>query len=498
MRASLNFPNEWGNSASPRILLLSSISRSRSNNNNLWREVQEAVSSFVEAIPEGDHLTIIVFGDNADSLGIPSEMNVNAKDSFIRLIKQSEPRDGNTDLGKGLDESLKSLNRVGGNKLKFVFFLTDFNHDPPTGSPYQSNNPKDAVWQSLARRRQNELAGTVLEVYALLLPLGKSVGLNIDLGREVFPTLKPVRIVSGSKDSLSQWFASRRAEIARDKLKAFVEDDLRKQHFELEKLEAKFSWLGSDGQLLAWLRPVNAKFVGLTRLHIEQLSLDFGAEQPHDFEIIPRNGQEVSFHSSDEPQAVVIADLRASSVPLIIQERRQDAQVVLQGQEETAPADEIQHLNLSNQTPFKMAKTLPVSIKRGRISIPTAIGALLFIAGLVSWGIYYCRSEYIVGEVAVAGITKRKVLKTEKKIQLVVGNVQRAEGIPVPDATWRLALRAFRPCGGNHKQRGVYARMEAGTASVVYRKKRETIGTEWVRLARGSTVEVAGKRVTWS
>ncbi|HYG83116.1 MAG TPA: hypothetical protein VD861_22150, partial [Pyrinomonadaceae bacterium] len=111
---------------------------------------------------------------------------------------------------------------------------------------------------------------------------------------------------------------------------------------------------------------------------------------------------------------------------------------------------------------------------------------------------WYFRPEYLTGEVSAVGVDKRRVLKGERKRQLVVGNVSKGEGLAVPNVSWRLSLRGFRPFEGGQKKRGTYARMEKGTGTLIFKGKRQTLGGSWVRVPRGCTIEVAGQRISWS
>jgi Mg-chelatase subunit ChlD len=470
------------------------IDKSRSMN-RFWTQVQGAVSSFVQAIPEGDYLSLVAFGNNADYMGTPTVINAATRANVLNAISDlREPPDTKTDLGRALEKCLDELNRPNGSKLKFVFFLTDFNHEPEPGSPYaRTADPRDALWQALAQRREHELSDKVMETYALLIPLEPTVGRNLNLGDAVFPRLQRIPV---ARDTLGQWFERRRAEIARDKLRAYVSDDLQKQAFTVERVELQPNLKGSQADVVAWLRPTERRMVDLPGLRGVSSSVAFDGPAPPGVTIETAPPQDVTF--ANVPQPVKVATLRWAETPWVQEVLESRLQVKLEGQQEAGPAEEIRKLDLSNAGAFEASHAAPVTIRRGLLPLWDYVAAAFALAALVLFLLWYFRPEYIAGEVSVVGVAKRKILKSERKRRFVVGNVPKGEGLTVPNVAWRLSLRAFRPFEDGQKRRGVYARMETGTGALVLRGKRQTLGGSWTWLPRGSTVEVAGQRVIWS
>ena len=460
-----------------------------------WNSVKQALSAFVSAVPDGDYLSIVVFGADGGLLTTPTPMNSDTRETVRQAIERlQEPKDLNTDLGRSFEKCLDELNRPGGNALKFVFFLTDFNHDPPGGSPYaRSSNPQDDAWQRLAERRRNEGQGKIDEVFALLLPLEAEVGRNLSLGKAVFPHLQEVRV---NQETLGTWFERRRAEIARDKLKARVRDDMRRPPLVIEKLEVKMPFLGSGGQLVAWVRPEGNRLIDVTRLHSVKSALDFSEPVTGEVDMEMMKDQEFSLISDAEAQPIVLAEVKGGS--FIRSSLQRKIHVTLEGVQEEAPPEELRKLNLPDSMPFQVAAAFDVEVPYGSVPLIYLIGLGVLIAAAVAGRVYQCRPEYIVGEVTVLGVKNRSLRKGEKKKEFQVGSVPTGEGIQVPGAKWILSIRAFRPCGKNGKPRGVYARMENGSATMKTGSKSQALSVDWKPLPRGSTIEVSGKKVIWN
>ncbi len=460
-----------------------------------WAPVKQALSAFVSAVPDGDYLSIVVFGVDGGLLTTPTPMNAETRETVRQAVERlQEPKDLNTDLGKAFERCLDELNRPGGNVLKFVFFLTDFNHDPTPGSPYaRSTNPQDAVWQRLAERRRNEGQGKIDEVSALLLPLEAEVGRNLSLGKAIFPNLQEERV---NQETLGTWFERRRAEIARDKLRARVRDDMRKPPLVIEKVEADLPLFSTSGRLVAWVRPADARLVDVVRLRSLESKMNLDEPLPTEVEIDPVTEQEIAMSAAGEAWPITVAEIKGGSFFRSSLQRK--IHVVIEGMQEGAPTEELHKLNLADSMPFQVAASFDVEVPYGRVPIIYIIGLGVLAFGLVAARVYHCRPEYLFGEVTVLGVKNRSLRKSEKKTEFQVGNIQAGEGIQVPGATWRLTIRAFTPCGKTGRPRGVYARMESGSATLKAGPKNQSLGTDWKELPRGSTVEVAGKKVIWN
>lgn len=458
--------------------------------------IKTSLSSFVEAIPDGDYLSVVVFGSSSNYFTTPTPINSDTREVIrqaINGLRGSDLNDPRTDLGKGLEKCLDELNRPGGNNLKFSFFLTDFNHDPPSDSPYRSSNANDDAWQKLARRRQNEQADKVYDVTALLLPLEKDVGRNLNLGTSIFPHLRVERV---TQQTLGSWFERRRAEIARDRLKARVSDDLRKVPFVVEKLEAESPLLGSRGRLIASIRSNSVRLIKPVSLHKLVSAVKFVGQPPDNMKIIPIGDQVIAFGRKQDSQQIHIADVEYTAMPLIRSSAPYQMEVILDGLQEPVAADEVHKLDLDDVLSFHVTAALNVDIPSGRIPPPVPLVAVLLLVIGLGWVAYRRRPEYLQGELVVSGSQggARRLDKSEKKTKLIIGNVSRGEGIQVPGVTWRLSVRTFKPGGAESKPRGVYACMENGSATL----SGEALTGDWKTLPKGSKIEVQGRTIGWN
>lgn len=191
----------------------------------LWPAVLRGAETFLEAIPDGEHVSIVFFDSRATkSRVLPRTLKGPNRGDLVRELRAlPSPTGAHTDLGYALEESISELSRPGANKLQFVFFLSDFAHDPAPDSGYRSRDTNAAPWQELARRQRLSAGDRLLQTFALLLPLGGELGRDLPLVESVLGSLE--RISVGSPATLEEWFRQRRAEIERDKLRILVRAD---------------------------------------------------------------------------------------------------------------------------------------------------------------------------------------------------------------------------------------------------------------------------------
>ena len=110
-----------------------------------------------------------------------------------------------------LADDMKQIDR---SRLKFVFIITDFLHDP---SPARRGHED---WAGVARRFATEQEGNDVYVFCLQLP---GSGRDLEKVRNVFPkrfNFNHVPITSGS--ALSDWFTQRKNAIMLDKFYALI------------------------------------------------------------------------------------------------------------------------------------------------------------------------------------------------------------------------------------------------------------------------------------
>lgn len=189
-----------------------------------WPYVSNAIVNFIDAIPDGDYISILYFESTAGELITPRELSPQTKNTIKELISKLPPPKGAfTDLLAGIDRTIDELNRPQNNPIQFVFFFTDFINEPPPQSKY--NSPE--ILNKLKLKLENILSSGehIIKVYTLILPLSSNYGKDLNLFEHVFGSIEIVTIHDPS--SLIQWFLRKKLELKREKIKAQVQSELK-------------------------------------------------------------------------------------------------------------------------------------------------------------------------------------------------------------------------------------------------------------------------------
>ncbi len=197
-----------------------------------WQETRAALRAFIDGVPDGDYVSIIFFAKSAtNNRIIPRTLTASSRRALfaeLERIPPPGPTDGGdefryTDLGEGLAATLDELNRPGASPLRFVFLLTDFKHDPSPASRFETMDLQSPVWTGLESRGKQLRAERPVETFAILLPLDREAGRDLNMARLVLGDLKEIRADAGT---LREWFSRRAAEIQRIKLAALARADI--------------------------------------------------------------------------------------------------------------------------------------------------------------------------------------------------------------------------------------------------------------------------------
>jgi hypothetical protein len=175
--------------------------------------VVSSASDFLEALPDGDYVSLISFGTEAAISGVPTTVNSSTRSSLRQALAAMQFNERDTDLEAMSKLILDELNRPGGSDLKFVFVFTDFDHDPPRARRGLEN------WEALAERFRREQAGRNVDFYGMKLQLAPNSGRDLPRIQEVFPA---VQVIPVNPATLGGWFERRKAEILRDRLRHIV------------------------------------------------------------------------------------------------------------------------------------------------------------------------------------------------------------------------------------------------------------------------------------
>lgn len=455
-----------------------------------WQLVRQSVASFLEAVPDGDYVSIVEFGTDARNSITPRPMSPQTRADLLREVGNlPEPTDRATDIGRAVEKTLDELNRPNGNRLKFVFFLSDFAHDPTPQSPYyRRQSPQDAVWQRLAGRMTSEQSENIVQSYALLLPLGGAVGRDLPAGRVVFPGLESVNV---NQATLLPWFERRKAEIARDKLRAIVERESTRTPITFRSFEQR------DDRLVAIFDLITDRVVetsSVTRVQIGDLTI--GEELRSRLTPEPTGELNLTIAPGTEQRTMEIPLARVEGQSAFLRWTASDrVSFRLSATQNLEPAGEITRLNLPTSRAFEIS----VNDASARLSggwlqwwwliLPAAALAVALL-GLRA----YYRKEYIIGDITVAPHPPDTLTAARKSQTYEVGNTDDARGRRLAGAKWTLIFQAFQP---PHRARGVYVKILGGTATLQRRDEEIALTDQtWERIPGGSIIEVKeGKSV---
>lgn len=197
-----------------------------------WAATQPALATFLRAIPAGDHLSFVTFSKEATNTELlPRTVVESARGKLVEELvalgppkaKQGSDAGDFTDLGLALEAVLAELNRPNANRLQFVFLLTDFVHEPASGSKYTSANPADDVWHALSTRGKAVREGKALQSFAIVLPVDGRAERDLGLAESVLGRVLRVR---SDAQTLGQWFERRAVEIERAKYALLAATDI--------------------------------------------------------------------------------------------------------------------------------------------------------------------------------------------------------------------------------------------------------------------------------
>ena len=186
--------------------------------------VLPALNSFIDALPEGDFLSIIKFGAKAEEFGLSGKVDKGSRDNFKTSLAKIYEKDPafiySTDLYAMSDAIMGQLSRPGSNDLKYVFMFTDFIDE--------SSHPA-SEWEALSARVNAMSKTNTVRAFAMQLP-GSSSGRDIQKERNVFPNLQTINVDNASK--LNEWFEGQKADISKTRLKDLIRGDFDKWYSE--------------------------------------------------------------------------------------------------------------------------------------------------------------------------------------------------------------------------------------------------------------------------
>lgn len=201
--------------------------------------VVPALQEFFRSLQEGDYVSIIKFGGEAtNEVGSAGKINTETVNNLIEYSRHIYDKPSTTlekekyyrwtDLENMLRYLADDMKQIDRSRLKFVFIITDFLHDPSPARRGQED------WEALARRFATEQCGNDVYVFALQLP---GSGRDLERVRNVFPkrfNFNHVPVTSGS--ALSDWFTQRKNAILLDKFYALIAHKIEPAQFAIDPL----------------------------------------------------------------------------------------------------------------------------------------------------------------------------------------------------------------------------------------------------------------------
>jgi len=194
--------------------------------------VLPALNSFLNALPDGDYVSIIKFGTKAEEFGLSGVINQSTRGSFQNTLSRVYDRDPafsqRTDLGAMCNAVLAQMDRPGANNLQYVFMFTDFINEPGVGN---------TDWKTLQERVAALSKINIIRAMAMQLP-GANTGRDIQLVRNVYPNLQTINVDNSAQ--LNDWFEGQKAEITKVRLKDLILGDFDKWYSE-NKIKTELS-----------------------------------------------------------------------------------------------------------------------------------------------------------------------------------------------------------------------------------------------------------------
>lgn len=450
---------------------------------NAYQYLYKALADLVDAIPDGDYLSIQGFSSDIirNPAGRPLILNSGNREALKQKIRSMQTPQGYTDIGKAIELCNEELNRPDANILQFLLFITDGKHDALPNSPYYRKT-SGKEWDAL--REQAELTlyrqGRKLRVVALALTGAEDAPMpDTKLLQQVYRNVQLEEVGQADVPSLKLWFSRLQREIEREKLKALALTDLQKP-FDCKLPDTIFvrEFFGKTTQLSYPIRlQSNAegldfivkdiKYIG--KYEDEDVTVTFKADvsQQKPIRLAPK--------AADSSLALTTAAFPLHE-SFISQEFLDKVKGELEITADLEPSSELAKLGIK---PENFIARIPIALSfKETVGFPlwliVIVGAAIVggVAGAGAW-VYgtFIKPEYINARFEITlnggGIPRSLQLRRHnKKDSLKIGGEgegdARVEGIDVP------TVEFFTKKG---LERGLYARMKSGAGTMIRQER---------------------------
>lgn len=200
------------------IVVIDTSGSMQADDDPLYPAVVDAVGALVQAIPEGDYLSLLTF--DADVRSAWTEpVTADSRDEVVAALP--EVADGqSTDLGAAIAGIVDRIERPAAATVQTVVLMTDGRHEPPPGSAFPADT-SSGQWPELFERARALGENQAIRAYGVALGDGNAT--DVDLLRQAFGR---VQIAAQPTDQLPAFFAEVVERARLDRLQALVIEDL--------------------------------------------------------------------------------------------------------------------------------------------------------------------------------------------------------------------------------------------------------------------------------
>jgi len=236
------------------------------SNTTYMDAVKAGLIQFLQAIPDNCKISIIGFGSSVRYVQIPIAVNPDSRGLIASTINGMRANEGATDLKGAVNYLIEGCTSQ--STIKYLFAFTDFENSPPANSPFLRTS-----WSDLQQKFALVSKNSLIEMFALKLPLAANAGRDLPEVRNVFPGLN---VIDFNSATLQSWFNDRSSRLAEQNLWTFVSGELKKiKDRKSLNLNANLRY---DGKLAVTARPdsINNIFSGLDFLALDSIKITQG------------------------------------------------------------------------------------------------------------------------------------------------------------------------------------------------------------------------------
>ncbi len=202
-----------------------------------FQEVKRGIIQFLNAIPDSSKISIIGFGATVRWVQIPTVINNFSRGRIGSVVNDLKADEGYTDLKGAVNFLIEGCSSA--STIKYLFAFTDFNNDPPASSPFAK-----VSWEDLQKKYTLISKNSLIDAFALKLPIETSSGRDLPSVRMVFPGLN---VIEFDAASLQNWFSDRCGKMMEQNLWTFTYKDMQK--IQLESRFNLIAQIGLSGQI---------------------------------------------------------------------------------------------------------------------------------------------------------------------------------------------------------------------------------------------------------